>query len=260
MNSLGIVLKKSDSGYKQEFTLKVHISFFEVILSAAEKVSEYLEPYTREKKSLFEEDTQKALSYQERMITDMFNIALSPAIRNDQRIWSKMREFSKKWGTDSVFILLWQKAVLEAAGNLADKLGGMSEAEYKVIADPNLLPFEGLPMKKEYSLQVLYNAYNSLLSVSPEEAPVHMSYSSYKDVYQTTTYKTFDLWLNLLKLVQLPPGFAKKAILTEYIKSIACQSLSSIAWSHRHCCSRGKIHQTARRERACYGNHLSPSK
>ena len=220
MNAIGTSLKRTDPIKGQEMCYKMHIHIFEVMLVSAERAGTYLAEEKKGSDAYFSASSQRLLSISELLITCMFNIALSPAIRNEQRIWNKMRDFCVHWLTTQVLILIWQQAVVDATSTLADSLAAMGNDDYKVLSDANLAPFEGLPMKKEYSLQVLFNAHSAMIQVPHEEMQKFIETSKYKLVYQTSIYKSFDIWLNLLKLIQLPPGFKNKSILSEYIKSI----------------------------------------
>ncbi len=189
------------------------------MLVANEKLSEYAEEQKQGKEAYFTPELQAFMGFTEQLITNMFNICLAPVTRDNQRIWAKMREFCQKWLHVPMLILIWQKAMVDATTTLSDNLSTLPEAEYKQLTDASLTPFEGLAMKKEYSLQVLYNAHTALLKAPAEEQAVMRATGKYKDVYATTIYKSFDLWLNLLKLIQLPPGFKFKQTLTEYARS-----------------------------------------
>ena len=219
MNAIDACMRKADAGKRQEFASRLRGHVFDLMLAATSKLSEFSEELKLDKEGSYTKEAQLLMGFTDQLITHMLNICLAPATREDGRIWTKMGEFCKKWLQVPMLILIWQKSMVAATSTLSDNLSALPETEYKLLADPTLTPFEGLAMKKEYSLQVLYNAHTALQKVPPEEQAAVRAKSKYKDVYSTSIYKSFDIWLNLLKLIQLPPGSKLGKTLSEYGRS-----------------------------------------
>lgn len=218
MTTVENCLKKNSIISVPELSLKLHAHLFDLLLEVAENTGVYLEEQKKDE-SYFTSDAQVYLRGSENMIRLMISICLAPVIRGHQRIWTKMRDFCLKWPAKQMLALFLQKPVVDATSNLIESLAMMPEKDYSVLCDPMLIPFEGLPMKKEFSMQVLYNSYYALVSATTEEAQNVLNTSIYKEVYKMSIYQSFEIWINILKLIQIQPGFKHKQVLLDYIKS-----------------------------------------
>lgn len=185
---------------------------------ATEKTGGFLEEQKKPHGD-YTQEMQLLLQVIEENMRFMINVCIKPSLRSDQRLWAKMRVFCHKWPAKQMLVLFLQKAIVEATSNLSDYLANMTEEDYKILSDPLLNPFEGLQMNKSYSMHVLYNSYTFMVSQSPEDIQNIIKNSKYKGVYKTGVYQSFDTWINLLKLIELPTGFSHKQTLIDYIKS-----------------------------------------
>jgi hypothetical protein len=205
-------LREKDGIADPRIAYRRHECVFETLLNSVGKMGSYLAEQKRGKEAYFTAEGQCYLGFTEVLITHIFGLALSPRLRSAPRVWDRMRSFCAHWDEMQMLLLIWQKAVVDATGTLSDSLAAIPSAEYTVLANSQLTPFEGLPMKREYALQVLYNARAA-------QSKGEIENGVYRDVYRTKIYESFDVWFNLLQLVQIRPEFKSKQTLSEYARS-----------------------------------------
>ncbi len=211
---------KDVEGTKRTPTIALlYENVFDSLLSATEEAGNYLKALganevRQGESAMYSKEAQKFIDFTRTTVSFALDICLRPAMRDDQKIWAKMRDYCKDRAGTRMPIRHWQAAITEATSGLADSLVTIPEDELRVISDPVLLPFEGLKMKKEYAMQVLQNAYVATFPGHEGEA------NKYTLVYQTNTYKCFNVWQNLLRLIQLNPSFGNKEIFKDYLSSI----------------------------------------
>jgi len=220
LSTMDYFLKNSHFIKNPDLFNKAHMIILDLLIISTEKTGVYLEEQKKIHNDYCTREAQTCLRFTEENIRFMINICLVPYIRKDQRFWNKLQKFCSNWPAKQMLVLFLKIEIAEATSNLVDNLSSMSESEYSTISDPKLNPFEGLQMNKSYSLQVLYNAYNFLITQNSEDPQSIINNSKYKELYQTNIYQCFDIWINLFKLIQIPAGYKHKQTLVDYIKTI----------------------------------------
>eukprot|EP00826_Nyctotherus_ovalis_P050766 TRINITY_DN6263_c0_g3_i3.p1 TRINITY_DN6263_c0_g3~~TRINITY_DN6263_c0_g3_i3.p1 ORF type:complete len:160 (-),score=44.46 TRINITY_DN6263_c0_g3_i3:471-950(-) len=143
-----------------------------------------------------------------------FYICLNPIVANNVRVWEKMEALCEKLvnnqATKDGLVHIWQVAVVKCTIDLNTALIGINEEQFEVFKDFQVLPFEGLPMRKEYMLQVLFNAFAN--KHDPKYAKVVKSYL-YADFFEN--------WFKLLQLVKISLTLENSKILNFYTQGKA---------------------------------------
>ena len=249
MGNIDACVKQFDSPKSREHYQKLAYHVFDSLLVATETTRTYLEDQKKGKELYFTTESQAFLTFIETMVQYMFTLCIDPASGNDPRIWEKMKVFCSNFLSIQMLVLVWQRVIFESTNTLADYLYNLPEEEYKVFAE--LSPFDGLPMKREYTLQVLYDA-----------CCTDAGASKYKYVACTKLYGIFESWMRLLKVLQIPSGFTNKLILLEYVKSKNSALITlhiSTSRNHRHFCANRQADKTTRRKGTFCGAYISSS-
>ena len=175
------------------------------------KSAELIETYIK-KVVLYKVEYQKLLSISRLLLNDVFEVYLPGAHGNIEAVWKSIEAYCKNHSDNNILIYLWRNLILETTRSLSDNLSTISTEDWDAINDPNINPFENLTMKKEYTLQVLFDAFMSI-----EDETIS---AKYEKVRTTEVYTTiFDFWLKLLKLLQFDPEFSVEKILQTYVQS-----------------------------------------
>ena len=133
------------------------------------------------------DESSKYLDYTKILLEFLFIISLN---NKDPETQNNMKELFKESDGNNLPILTWKVTVTEAVSNLSIAL--LNIKALGPFSDPSLNPFEGLPIRKEYILQILYDAYNNTDDTN-----------KYYDIRETEIYKDFFYpWIYLFHLIE----------------------------------------------------------
>lgn len=111
-----------------------------------------------------------------------------------------------------VIISKWKDVLCKETAKMMESLFAITELNE--FSDPALLPFEGLPMKREYILQVLINANTT---GDKENSSDSTNLLKYKAIKETSIYTdVFIPWLRLFHFIEIPQDFSNEKSLVEY--------------------------------------------
>ncbi len=198
-----------EAGKQQDVAAALYVHVFDSLLEATSRAGTYLRELTApevrkcESAAFYEKVAHKFRGFTGATISFALDICFASTVRDDPGIWTKMRQFCQNFQAMQILVPSWQAAICEASGNLSDLLASVTEEELTIISSH--APFEGLPMKKQYVLQVLYNASSDAIELSP--------------VRLTAIYRAFTVWRNLLGLVRLDSAFPDREVLEKYVPS-----------------------------------------
>jgi hypothetical protein len=134
-----------------------------------------------------------------------FFFSSSVSLRDCSGVWVRIKELCMNYLDNLMILSKWKDLLLKETTKLVDTL--LSIEDLNKFLDPQILPFENLPMKKEYVLQVLIDAY-------------YHKTDKYKTIHQTQLYlNIFDPWIHLLNLIEIPNNFSNKASMIKYCES-----------------------------------------
>jgi len=137
----------------------------------------------------------------------IFNICLNDNSSKDPLVWGRVKQLYRNFKESGVLIKAWKIRLEELTNTLTKQLKEISKETFDIFCDPQVLPFEGLPMRKEYVLQVLYDAFSC-------------TDTKYAKVRLTQIYScTFEFWMQFLSIIQFPKDFDNKVILADYFES-----------------------------------------
>lgn len=181
---------------------------FERILASLEKTVQYSKEL---KERVSKTDVDLITSTIDILTRAAFEICLDSTSGKDLTVWSAIYESYQKLCNNETFVQVWQISMLSLTENLIVALREFSKEEFAALSEVKVLPFRGLPMKGEYALQVVFNAFSA------------KDDDKFFEVMQLKVYTDyFECWMRLLNLFQVKIELTDGIILLKYLESKSC--------------------------------------
>ena len=178
------------------------LSYFDLMIRLIDNILKGLSPNNDD----FSQDCIKKLKTFNEEVNERFCRLLGhPSIVNENTLCEKVREFYRE--NIKTLVYLWGYLLVSVSKNLVRDITKLSKEECDLFFASNIAPFGKLEMKKEYILQILYNAYKN-----PND-------ERYNDIRKTDIYMTmFSYWIKLLWVLEIPKNIKSKSALMDDCK------------------------------------------
>jgi len=186
---------------------------FDLLLSSIRKINVYYNEEEKSHEGAYAPESTLFEKIMEILVQTEFKICLNPVAARNAKVWERIELLCKELINNKIakngLVHIWKVFILSMTDNLSDALANISLEEFEVFKDPLIIPFEGLSMKSEYRLQVLFNAFGDKCD------------AKYEKVVQSNLYVNhFETWFKLLQVLKISIEPNNIEILCEYIKGI----------------------------------------
>jgi len=192
---------------------ELYKSVFSMVLLSINKMLSHREEEHKMQSTLSGSETQVLDGIIDVLIQIAFKIPFSPIANKDPEIWADLDSLCLKLieneGSKKIVEQIWRATMISLTTTFVDALCKITPEELQVLSHPAITPFKDLPMRNEYSLQILFNAFNS------KSDPI------YAKVLKLKLYNELcENWLKFLQLMKIPIEPSNTEVLLNYFKSI----------------------------------------
>jgi len=191
---------------------ELYKNIFNTVLSAIGRVITYSEEERKVKTGSVNPEVQMLDGVIYVLTQIEFKIYLTPIANKDPDIWANIESLCQKLIenkiTKKTIVQVWKGVILDLTSSLVDALCKIGSEDLQVLSEPEITPYKDLPMRNEYGLQVLFNAYFS--KEDPKYAKV-IGLKLYDELYEN--------WFKLLKVLKVPIESNNAEVLLTYYQS-----------------------------------------
>lgn len=199
MCKLGKLLRKPESEKDPKQFKALYNEVLDLTLKAATRLHVGAMLPTVGNAARFEECVEILLEF-------FFSFCHLTRLKSFQEIYGKLKGLCASCLDNLAVSRKWKKTMVGETERLVEAL--LSITDLAEFADPLILPFKELPMRKEYVLQILLDAHCC------------KGDKKYEAVRQSSLYvESFEPWMCLFCLIEIPEEFDNAEIILNYCQS-----------------------------------------